>query len=264
MPLRTFALILLALCRGEAPAVRELHTEAVEYKHGDVVLEGWLAYEKGVPGKRPGVILVHEWKGHGPYVRQRAEQIARLGYVAFAIDMYGKGVFAKDHEEAGKLSGVFHKDRKLMRERAAAGLERLKKVEAVDPSKIAAMGYCFGGTTVLELARGGYDVLGVASFHGGLSSPVAEAKPIKAKVAVFHGALDRHVPPEQVTAFGEEMKNAGADWFLVSFGNAVHSFTVKEAGDDPSKGMAYNAEADRRSWDMLKSFLAEVLKPADR
>jgi dienelactone hydrolase len=256
-------MLILALLasRSVPPPQPELHTEAVEYKHGDVVLEGYVAYEKGAQGKRPGVILVHEWKGHGPYVRQRAEQIARLGYVAFAIDMYGKGVQAKDHTEAGKLAGVYLKDRKLMRERAAVGLERLKKFDVVDPAKIAAMGYCFGGTTVLELARGGYDVLGVASFHGGLSTaPAAEAKPIKAKIAVFHGAADKNVPPDQVAAFEEEMTKAGADWFLVKFGGAVHSFTVKEAGNDPSTGAAYDENADRRSGEMLKNFLSDVLK----
>ena len=254
-------LCLLASLQTQAgPMAPELHTEAVEYKHGDVVLEGWLAYEKGATGKRPGVIIVHEWKGHGPYARMRAEEVAKLGYVAFAIDMYGKGVFAKDHVEAGQLAGVFQKDRKLMRERAAAGLERLKKVELVDPKKIAAMGYCFGGTTSLELVRGGYDIVAAASFHGGLGTPAgSEAKATKAKVAVFHGAADKHVPPEQVAAFQDEMTKAGADWFLVSFGGAMHSFTVKEA-NDPEHGMAYNEAADKRSWEMLKTFLAEAFK----
>src|SRR5262245_54024555 len=170
-------MMILALLASRSLSLPQskLHTEVVEYKHGDVVLEGYIAWEEGAQGKRPGVIIVHEWKGHGPYVRQRAEQIARPGYVGFAIDMYGQGVQAKDHAEAGKLAGVYLKDRKLMRERAAAGLERLKKFDVVDPSRIAAMGYCFGGTTVLELARGGYDVVGVASFHGGLSrAPEAE------------------------------------------------------------------------------------------
>jgi dienelactone hydrolase len=258
MPTWTLIAFVFALRMTPAP---EIHTEAVEYKHGDVVLQGFLAYEKGATGKRPGVILVHEWKGHGPYVQRRAQEIARLGYVAFAIDMYGKGVMAKDHAEAGALSGAFLKDRTKMRERAAAGLERFKKVEQVDPLKIAAIGYCFGGTTVLELARGGYDVAGVASFHGALGTPAgADVKPIRAKVAVFHGAKDPYIPAEHVAAFEAEMAKAQADWFLVSFGNAVHSFTVAEAGDDPSRGAAYDAAADRRSWEMLKSFLAEALK----
>jgi dienelactone hydrolase len=238
----------------------ELHQEAIEYKHGDVVLEGWLVYEKGVEGRRPGVIVVHEWRGHGPYVRQRAEQIARLGYVAFAIDMYGKGVFAKDHVEAGRLSGAFLGDRKLMRERAAAALDRFKKVEVLDPTKIAAMGYCFGGTTVLELARGGYDVRGVASFHGNLSTPSGSDKlQVKARVAVFHGSKDPHVPEAQVSAFTHEMNEAGADWFLVSFGRALHSFTVKDA-NSPEMGLVYDADADRRSWEMLTAFLTECFR----
>jgi dienelactone hydrolase len=252
--------ILAMLAAGRTAPAPEIHTEAVEYKDGDVVLEGFLAYDKALTGKRPGVILVHEWKGQGPYVRMRAEEIAKLGYVAFAIDMYGKGVFAKDHEEAGKLAGVFLKDRTKMRTRAAAGLERLLKVELVDGSKVAAMGYCFGGTTALEMARAGLPVIAVASFHGNLTSaPGSEQKPIKAKVAVFHGAADKNVAAA-LPAFQEEMTKAGADWFLVSFGGAVHSFTVKEAGDDPSTGAAYNEKADKRSWAMLQDYLAESFK----
>jgi dienelactone hydrolase len=253
------SLLMMSMPETSVPAA-ELHAEAVEYKHGDVVLEGWLAYEKGMTGKKPGVIIVHEWKGHGPYVRQRAEQVARLGYVAFAIDMYGKGVFAKDHVEAGKLAGVFQKDRKLMRERATAGLDRFKKVEVVDTAKIAAMGYCFGGSTVLELARAGTDLRAVASFHGNLTTPPgSEAKQVRARIAVFHGSADPHVKPEQITTFTEEMNKAGADWFLVSFGGALHSFTVKEA-NDPEHGMAYDEKADRRSWEMLTALLADAFK----
>jgi dienelactone hydrolase len=257
MGLWILILTLAASTRSPAP---ELHTEAVEYKHGDVVLEGWLVWDAAESGKRPGVIVVHEWKGHGPYVRQRAEQLAKLGYVAFAIDMYGKGVFAKDHVEAGKLAGVFLKDRTMMRERAAAGLERFKKVDVLDTSKIAAIGYCFGGTTVLEMARSGQDVRAVASFHGNLSTPTpAEAGQVKAKVAVFHGSADPHVKPELVTAFTEEMNKARADWFLVSFGGALHSFTVKEA-NAPEQGMAYDEKADLRSWAMLEALLADAFK----
>jgi dienelactone hydrolase len=250
--------VLAVLAAQHVPLAKpEIHTELVEYKHGDVVLEGYLAYDKAVTGKRPGVILVHEWTGRGANVQRRAEEIAKLGYVGFAIDMYGKGVFAKDHEEAGKLAGVYFKDRTKMRERAAAGLERLKKVEQVDTTKIAAMGYCFGGTTVLELARGGYDVAAVASFHGNLSGSDTESKPIKARIAVYHGDADPMVGPKVVAAFREEMNKAKADWFLVSYGGAVHGFTVKEAGDDPSRGMAYDPKADHRSWESLKAFLAE-------
>lgn len=251
---------LLTVMAVERPPAPDIHTELVEYKHGDVVLEGFLAWDAALTGRRPAVVIVHEWKGRGANVERRAKEIAKLGYVGFAIDMYGKGVHAKDNAEASRLSGALMSDRTKMRERAGAGLDRLKKVEVVDASRIAAMGYCFGGTTVLELARGGYDVVAVASFHGNLSGSQTESKPIKASVAVFHGDADPHVGPKMVAAFREEMNKAKADWFLVSYGGAVHGFTVKEAGDDPSTGMAYDAKADRRSWETLKAFLAESFR----
>lgn len=238
-----------------------LKTEVVEYRHGEAVLQGYLAWDPAASGKRPGVMIVHEWKGHGDYVRRRADQLARLGYVAFAADMYGKGVFAKDHEEAGKLAGTYFKDRPRMRERAAAGLEILKKHPACDPARLAAMGYCFGGTTSLEMARAGLDLRGVASFHGNLSTPdPADAKKIRGKVIVFHGLEDKFVPEEVVRAFHEEMKAGKVDYQFVGFGGTVHSFTVKEAGNDPSKGMAYSEKADKRSWAMLESFLKEIFQ----
>jgi dienelactone hydrolase len=235
-----------------------LKTEVVEYKHGDKVLEGYFAYDDALKGPRPGILVVHEWKGHGPYVRSRAEQLAGLGYAAFAIDMYGKGVRAKDHDEAAKLSGVYRSNRQLMRSRAAAGLDVLRKRPEVDPKKMAAIGYCFGGTTVLEMARGAADVLGVASFHGGLDSPAADqTKNVSAKILVLQGADDKFTL-EGVPAFQEEMRRANADWQMNIYGGAVHSFTVAEAGNDPSKGMAYNEKADRRSWEDLKDFLTEI------
>ncbi|HTF57702.1 MAG TPA: dienelactone hydrolase family protein [Planctomycetota bacterium] len=264
MKMLAIALIGGIMAAGSSASAQEksdLKTQVVEYRHGNVVLEGYLAWDPAVTGKRPGVMVVHEWRGHGEYVRRRAEQLARLGYLAFAADMYGKGVFAKDHEEAGKLAGAFFSDRKLMRDRAAAGLEVLRKHELCDPTRLAAMGYCFGGTTALEMARAGLDLRGVASFHGNLATPHPEdAKNIKAKVIVFHGLDDKFVPEPVVRAFQEEMSNAKVDYVFVGFSGAVHSFTVKEAGDDNSKGMAYNEKADRRSWEMLKIFLKEIFK----
>ncbi len=235
------------------PAHALIKTRAVEYKDGDVVLQGWAAWEDGFKDSRPGILVVHEWKGHGPYARRRAEQLAKLGYTAFAVDMYGKGVFAKDHEEAGKLAGVFFKDRSLMRQRALAGLEELRKLPFVDKSKLGAIGYCFGGTTVLELARAGTDLKGVASFHGNLTTPMPAAERPKASILVLHGAEDASVNPG-VPGFLEEMRAVNADWVLTQYGGAVHSFTVPEAGSDPSKGAAYNKEADERSWDAMQSF----------
>jgi dienelactone hydrolase len=236
-------------------------TETVEYTHGETVLEGYLAYDDAREGKQPGVAVVHEWKGLGPYAQRRAEQLAELGYVAFAIDMYGKGVRAKDHEEAAQLAGIYRGDRALMRARAGAGLDVLRQHPRVDADRLAAIGYCFGGTTVLEMARGGADLDGVVSFHGGLDTP-SPAQPgmLRAKVLALSGADDPHVPPEQVAGFEQEMRAAKADWQLVAYGNAVHSFTVPEAGSDPSKGAAYNPTADRRSWQAMRAFLDEVFQ----
>jgi dienelactone hydrolase len=239
----------------------EMKTEVVEYRDGGVALEGYLAYDDSFQGKRPGVLVVHEWYGHTPYVRMRAEQLARLGYVAFASDMYGKGVLAKDSKEAAALAGIYLGDRKLMRARAAAGLDVLRKRKEVDPARLAAIGYCFGGTTVLELARSGADLAAVASFHGLLGTPTPEdARNIKGKVLVLHGADDPFVPMKQVEAFQEEMRKGGVDWEFISFGGAVHRFTNPEAGSDNSKGTAYNERADRRSWAAMKTFFAETLK----
>lgn len=240
--------------------MQDVKGEVVEYRHGDVVLEGYVAYNPAVAGKRPAVLIVHEWEGHGPYARRRADMVAKLGYLGFAIDMYGKGVRAKNHEEAGKLAGAFFGDRKLMRERAAAALEWIRKHEVCDPARVAAMGYCFGGTTVLELARGGYDIALAASFHGVLATPApAKSGKVKAGVVVFHGADDSFISEADVTKFQEEMSKAGADWTFVSFGGAVHAFTVAEKRDRAA-GTAYDEKADRRSWEMVKDFLAEAFR----
>jgi dienelactone hydrolase len=202
---------------------------------------------------------VHEWTGLNAYAKRRAKQLAELGYIAFAVDMYGKGIRATDHEEAAKLSGVYRSDRQLMRRRILAGLEELKRHPLTDGTRLAAIGYCFGGMTVLELARSGADVVGVVSFHGGLSTPhPADAAQIKGQVLVLHGADDTFVTPEEVAAFESDMRQAGVRYRLITYPGAVHSFTVPEAGDDPSTGMAYNAEADTRSWEEMRAFLRDV------
>jgi dienelactone hydrolase len=164
-----------------------LHTETVEYKQDGIVLEGYLAYDDSIKGKVPGILIMHEWTGIGPYVKKRANDIAGLGYVAFAADIYGKGIRPKDAKEAGAQAGIYRADRRLMRERAKAGLEELKKQEFVDLKRIAVMGYCFGGGVALELGRSGADIAGVVSFHGNLDTPNPEdANNIKAKILVFH------------------------------------------------------------------------------
>ena len=236
-------------------------SESVEYKQGDAVLKGYLAYDDALKGKRPGVLVVHEWWGLNDYIKSRADQLAQMGYMVFAADIYGKGKRAKDPKEAGQLAGVYWKDRKLLRERANAGLDMLMKNQLTDTKRVAAIGYCFGGTTVLEIARGGADIAGVVSFHGGLDTPdVNDAKKIKAKVLVLTGADDPNVPPAQILAFADEMRKAAVDWELVMYGGAVHSFTNPAAGNDPSKGAAYNEKADRRSWQAMKDFFAEIFK----
>src|SRR5688572_14667370 len=205
--MRTMTAAILGLMTMASTQEKDVKTELVEYKHGDAVLQGYFAWDPSATGKRPAVMIVHEWKGHGDYVRMRANQLAKLGYLAFAADMYGKGVYAKDHEEAGKLAGVFFNDRKQMRERAKAGLDTLLKHPMCDSTKVAAMGYCFGGTTALEMARGGYDVRGVASFHGNLSKGSADSDfNRKVKVIVFLGMEDKFVPEEVVRGFQAEMK----------------------------------------------------------
>ena len=237
----------------------EIQTKTIDYSHGDTQLEGFLAYDDKIEGARPGVVIVHEWMGLGPYVEKRARQLAELGYIAFAIDMYGKGVRPKDQNEAAALAGIYKDNRPLMRERANAGLDTLRQHPLSDDARIAAIGYCFGGTTVLEMARSGADLRGVVSFHGGLSTPDPNgASDIRGKVLALHGADDPYVSSAEVEEFEQEMRRGHVDWQLITYGGAVHGFTNEDNGTDNSKGAAYNAAADRRSWQAMKQFLAEV------
>lgn len=236
-----------------------LKTEVIEYKHGDAVLKGYLAYDDVIRGKRPGVLVVHCFRGLREFVKERAEQLSKLGYIAFAIDMYG--VIPKDDEEAFALARIYRDNRPLMRSRANAGLEVLKKHELTDTKRIAAIGYCFGGGVVLELARSGADIVGVVGFHATLNTPnPADAKNIKGKVLALHGADDPIVPTDEVLAFQDEMRKAKVDWQMVFYGGAVHGFTMPETGTDPSKPAAYNEKADKRSWEAMKAFFAEIFK----
>lgn len=241
-------------------ALSDVKTREIEYKDGDTVLLGYLAFDDAAKEKRPGVLVIHEWWGHDDYVRSRAEQLARLGYVAFALDMYGKGTLAKTPEDASKLASAFYKDAELGRRRAAAGLEVLRKQEAVDPARLAAIGYCFGGRMALELARSGADLRGVVSFHGSLSTEKpAEAAALKAKVLVCNGGDDAFVSEEEIVGFVDEMRRAKADWQIVHYGGAVHSFTNPAADQRGIKGVKYHPDADRRSWEHMQGFFREVL-----
>jgi dienelactone hydrolase len=243
-------------------AMGAVATQAVEYKDGDTALEGFLAYDDAAKGKLPLVLVVHEWWGLNDFAKDRARELAKEGYVAFAVDMYGKGAVTKDAKAAGELAGKLKGDRKLMRRRIVAGLDVVKANSRVDPKRVAAIGYCFGGTVVLELARSGADIAGVVSFHGGLDTPdPQDAKNIKCKVLVLTGADDKSVPPSQVAAFEDEMRQAKVDYQIVIYGGAVHGFTNPANGDDPAKNVAYNEKADKRSWQAMKDFFGEVLKP---
>jgi dienelactone hydrolase len=236
----------------------EIRTKTIQYKQGNTVLEGYLAYDDEIKVKRPGVLVVHEWNGLQSYAKKRTEQLAKLGYVAFAADIYGKGIRPKNPEESGKQATIYRQDRQLLRERTKAGLRVLQNNPLTDSKRIAAIGYCFGGGTVLELARSGVNIAGVVSFHGNLDTPDPDdAKNIKAKVLVLHGADDPFVPEQQVQDFKTEMRLGNVDWQLVSYGGVLHSFTNPEAKNNP-KGAAYNAIADQRSWQAMRQFFTEI------
>jgi dienelactone hydrolase len=252
-----YFLICILLIASSANAT--IKTQTIEYKEGDTVLEGYLAYDTAGAAKKPGVLIVHDWTGLRETMKKRAEMLAKMGYVAFAADIYGKGIRPTDPKEASKVAGSYKNNRTLLRARVNAGLDELEKQSNVDKSKVAAIGYCFGGTTVLELARSGADIRGVVTFHGGLDSLHPEdAKNIKAKILILHGADDPFVPADQVKAVETELTNAKVDWQLIKYSGAVHSFTIPEAGNDNSKGAAYNEKADKRSWQAMKDFFQEI------
>jgi dienelactone hydrolase len=241
------------------PAQAKVVTRTVAYSQGGQPLEGYLAYDDSFKGKRPGVIVAHQWMGLGEYEKRRARMLAQMGYVAFALDIYGKGVRPTTREAAGAQAGKYRANRPLLRERARAAVLTLSKEPLVDKNKLAIIGYCFGGGTALELARSGAALKGFVSFHGNLDTPDPSlAKNIKGKILVLHGAIDPNVKPESIQSFHDEMEAAKVDYQFIAYSGAVHSFTEKEAGNDISKGSAYNANADRRSWAAMKTFFAEI------
>jgi dienelactone hydrolase len=237
----------------------DIRTSDFSYEHNGVELQGFFAYDDSIKGKRPGVLIIHEWNGLGDYVKNRAEQLASEGYVAFAMDMYGKGIRPTTPEESGQQAGIYRSNRQLMRQRALVSLDQLKAHRLTDAERVAAIGYCFGGGAALELSRGGADVQGIVSFHGNLDTPDPnDAKNIKAKILVLHGADDPFVPKESIDAFHQEMRNAGVDWQMVYYSNAVHAFTNPASGNDNSRGAAYNKVADKRSYRAMIDFFNEI------
>ncbi|WP_020562953.1 dienelactone hydrolase family protein [Methylosarcina fibrata] len=233
-------------------------SNTVSYMDGDVVLEAFFAYDDAVSGRRPAVLINHAWGGRDDFVADKAKKLAELGYLGFALDMYGKGVRGSGPEENAKLMQPFMEDRRLLLRRMEAALAAVKMMPWVDDGRIAAIGFCFGGLCVLDLARSGADVKGVVSFHGLLGAPEhTQNHRIKAKVLALHGHDDPMVSVEQVIAFEQEMTRAGADWQLHAYGNTMHAFTNPLA-NDPGFGTVYQKEADRRSWQSMKNFLEEI------
>jgi len=242
-----------------ALARAEVKTRTITYRHGGVTLKGHLAWDDAVKGKRPGVLVVHEWWGLNDYARKRADQLAGLGYVAFACDMYGEGKVTEHPDEAGRMAAEVRKNIQTWRGRAQAALQVLRDQEQVDAGKLAAIGYCFGGSTALELAYSGADLKAVVTFHAALPVPSPEqARAIKARVLINHGAADAFVPEATCQKVRDAFEAARVDYVFVYHGGAVHSFTVAGADKVGMKGMAYNAAADRRSWQAMLMLFHEA------
>jgi len=261
--LTIFALILgMAGFAAAEAQITKIKGMDVKYTVRDVQMKGYLAYDENIKGKRPGVLVVHEWWGLNDYARKRARMLAELGYTALALDMYGEGKTAAHPDDAGKFSSELMKNFDVGKERFIAGMNLLKSEPTVDQTRIAAIGYCFGGGVVLNMARQGVDLKGVASFHGGLTA-VKPAQPgsVKAKILVLNGADDKFITKEQIEAFKQEMKNAGANFRFISYPGAVHSFTnpdADELGKKFNMPIRYNQEADKNSWEELKKFLKQI------
>ena len=233
-------------------------SNTVGYQDGDVLLEAFFAYDDSFSGRRPAVLINHTWVGRDDFVAEKAKKIATLGYVGFAADMYGKGVLGSSAEENAKLMKPFMDDRLMLQKRMQAAFYAVKLMPWVDDSKVAAIGFCFGGLCSLDLARTGVDLKGVVSFHGLLGAPVnTQGNAVKAKILALHGHDDPLVPVEQVLAFEQEMTKAGADWQLHAFGNTMHAFT-NPAANNPDFGTVYQPDADKRSWLAMENFLTEV------
>lgn len=233
-------------------------SNTVDYLDGDTLLEGFFAYDDAIAGMRPVVLIHHAWGGRDEFVANKAVKLAELGYLAFATDMYGKGVRGSSPEQNGQLMAPFMQDRAKLQQRLLAALATVKLMPWADNGKIAAMGFCFGGLCALDLARTGADLRGVVSFHGLLVAPDNLPEPqVKAKVLVLHGHDDPMVPPEQVLALQTEMTSAGADWQVHVYGGTMHAFTNPLA-NDPGFGTVYQATADKRSWQAMQNFLQEI------
>lgn len=233
--------------------------QAIEYRDGDALLEGICVYDDKVSGKRPAILICHDWSGRNELAEQKAEKLAELGYVGFALDMFGKGISGSTKEEKSALIQPFVQDRAKLLKRILAAYETVKTLEYVDTNCMGAIGFCFGGLCVLDLARSGADLKGVVSFHGLLNAPEGLGEPtIKAKILALHGFDDPLVTPDQITQFGQEMTHRKVDWQFDIYGNTMHAFTNPKA-NDPAFGTVYDKKADTRSWIAMKEFFREVM-----
>ncbi len=235
-----------------------IQTRTIDYQDGSTDLQGYLAWDDAADGERPGVMVSHAWRGRTQFENDKAEELARLGYVGFALDLYGKGVQGSSVEENSALMQPFLDDRQMLQKRLQVSLDVVGSQEEVDAARLGAIGFCFGGLCVLDLARTGVDVSGVVSFHGLFGSPgnTADNK-VKAKVLVLHGWDDPMATPDQLVSLAEELSSMGADWQIHGYGNTMHAFTNPEA-NDPDFGTVYQPDADRRSWNALQYFLSEI------
>lgn len=254
--------VALTLASGQVAA--EMQTETVEYEVNGETFTGYMAYDDEADGKRPGVLVVHEWWGHNEFAREQAEKLAEAGYTAFALDMYGSGKLAEHPEDAQQFMKEATKDIDQVKARFMAAKELLEQHDSVDSSKIAAQGYCFGGAVVLNMARMGVDLDAVVSYHGALGSPIkAEAGKVQPRIHVYTGGADKMVPSDQVAGLVKEMQDAEADLTLVSFPGVLHSFTnpgadsIAKEFDMP---VAYDEEAANRSWEGTMRLYDEVFK----
>ena len=235
-----------------------LQTQYIEYLDGGVVLEGYMAWDDASVSPMPGILIGHAWAGRSPFECKKAEELAKLGYVGFALDVYGKSVMGNNKRENAALMKPFLEDRNLLQRRTMLALKVLERQEQVDVMKIASIGYCFGGLMSLDMARTGANILGAVSLHGNLSPPAnINVNKIDAKVLVLHGWKDPMVPPNDVVSFAKEMDQMSADWQLHAFGSAMHAFT-KTGANDPDSGMLYDEASDYRSWDSMQLFLTEI------
>jgi dienelactone hydrolase len=259
MQFQIAALCGMVLMAGSAQAAVKLET--INYKQGDVALEGWLVYDDAMNNKRPGIVIFPAWWGPSTQDKDVAERLAKMGYVAFVADIYGKGVRPDSMQSAAAESGKYYKDPALLLARAQAGFDQLRQASMADTSKLAAIGYCFGAQPALDLARSGAPLVDVVSFHGSLGTPTPEnAKNIQGHVLVLHGAADPIVNAQAVSAFDKEMTDAHVDWQVVLYGGVVHAFTDKVHLQNAEHGIKYDAVADQRSWQTMSDLFNSTLQ----